>query len=245
MNLLAVLNIIILNIVVLLALSYFWSHWTYKLFKPWQWLEDVKNKVVNKKVIKLERSFKDKNRFYSFWFQLRQIEQNNIIGSLAEVGVFKGETAKLMHNIFPDRKLYLFDSFSGFPKQVIKEDCDGTIRPQTVNFSNTSKEKVLTYINGNENIIVKEGIFPDTAVDLDDESYAFVHLDADLFQSTYDGFKYFYPKLVAGGMILVHDYNHNWEGVKKAVDLFEKEVPEQFIALNDMYGSMILVKNKT
>lgn len=245
MNLFFIINIVILNIVVWLLLSYFWSYWTYKLFKPWQWLEQVKHKTVNKKLLKQERKFKDKNRFYSIWFQLSYLKEKGIEGALAELGVYKGETAKVIHDTLPERKLYLFDSFTGFPKQVIREDCDGTIRPQTINFSNTSKVDVLNHIKGNDNILVKEGIFPETTKEILDESFAFVHLDADLYQSTYDGLNYFYSRLVDGGIILVHDYNHNWEGVKKAVNQFEKEIPEQFIAINDMYGSVILVKNKT
>lgn len=245
MNYLLIINIVILNIVMWLALSYFWSHWTYKLFKPWLWLELVKSKKIDKNLVKQEHKFKDKNRFYTFWLQLQKIEKQNIKGAIAEVGVFKGETAKIIHSTLPYRKFYLFDSFSGFPKQVIKEDCDGTVRPQTINFSNTSKTEVINYIKGNENIEIREGVFPETAVNLEDEIFAFVHLDADLYQSTIDGFKFFYPRLANGGAIVVHDYNHNWEGVKKAVDEFEAQIPEQFIELNDMYGSVILVKNKT
>ncbi len=244
MNYFLLLNIIILNIVLWLAISYFWSHWTYKLFKPWQWLEYHKTKNIDKKIIKYEKRFKDKNRFYHFWFQLKKIKTQGIDGAMAEVGVFKGETARLMHYMLPDRKLFLFDSFTGFPKQVIREDCDGTVRPYTINFSNTSQQKVLSFIKGNDNIEIREGIFPETANGLEETAFSFVHLDADLYQSTIDGLNFFYPKLTGGGAIIVHDYNHDWEGVKKAVDEFEEKVPEQFIDLNDMYGSVILVKNK-
>ncbi len=244
MNYFLIVNLIILNILAWLIISYFWSYWNYKIFKPYLWLEMVKQKKVAKTLLQIERKFKDRNRFYHIWFTLHHISKQNIPGYLAEVGVFKGETAKIIHHQLPDRKLYLFDSFEGLPKQVIREDCDGTVRPQTVNFEQTDKQQVEKYIRGNENVIILEGIFPDTAQDITDKQFAFVHLDADLYQSTLDGLQFFYPKLSAGGSILVHDYNHNWEGVIKAVDEFEKTIPEQFIPLNDMYGSVILTKNK-
>ncbi len=244
MSIIFYLNLIIINIVTWLALSYFWNQWNFKLFKPYNWLEAKKKKEIPKYIIKLERSFKDRNRFYTIWFELQRIILSEIKGDLAEVGVYKGETAKIIHHLLPNRKLYLFDSFTGLPKQVIREDCDGTVRPQTVNFGSTSKGEVVKYIKGNNNIEIREGIFPETATDLDKNIFAFVHLDADLYQSTLDGLKFFYPLLQPGGSILIHDYNHNWDGVKKAVDEFEQTIPEQFAHLMDMYGSVLLIKNK-
>jgi O-methyltransferase len=238
------LNIILLNIIIWLLLSYFWSYWTFKLFKPYAWLEDLKKKKTSKLIARHERKFKDKNRFYMLWFQLKRIKEQDIPGSLAELGVYKGHTAKLIHHMLPERKLYLFDSFNGFPEQVIRENFDGEERPQTVNFDNTSKEEVLKYVEGNDNVEVREGVFPETAKGLEQETFAFVHLDADLYQSTLDGLKFFYPRLSPGGCIIVHDYNHDWEGVKKAVDEFSKTIPEQFVDMPDMYGSVLLLKNR-
>jgi len=244
MSIIFYLNLIILNIIIWLVLSYFWSQWNFKIFKPYNWLEAKKLKEIPKEILKLERTFKDRNRFYSIWFELNRIKSTDIKGDIAELGVYKGETAKVIHNILPDKKLYLFDSFTGLPKQVIREDCDGTVRPQTVNFGSTSKNEVLKYIKGNHNIEIREGIFPETAKDLNKNTFAFVHLDADLYQSTLDGLQFFYPLLEPGGSILIHDYNHNWEGVKKAVNEFEITIPEQFSHVNDMYGSVLLIKNK-
>ena len=239
------LNIIFLNVIIWLLLSYFWSYWTYKLFKPYRWLDGVKKREIDRTIIKHERKFKDKNRFYSLWFQLKRIDEENVQGSMAEVGVYKGHTAKLIHLMLPDRKLYLFDSFLGLPKQVIREDCDGTVRPQSVKFDDTSKEEVIKYIKGNSNIEVREGIFPETASGFENETFSFVHLDADLYQSTLDGLNFFYPKLNPGGCLIIHDYNHNWDGVKKAVNEFEITIPEFFIAVPDMYGSVMIVRNRT
>lgn len=243
MSIFLYINLLIINVVVWLALSYFWSHWNFKVFKPYNWLEAKKRGEIPKIILKLERSFKDRNRFYSIWIEFERIRKHNVVGDMAEVGVFKGETAKLIHHLMPDKKLYLFDSFSGLPAQIIREDCDGTVRPQTVNFGTSSKEEVKKHVNGNSNIDIREGIFPETAIDLKDHVFSFVHLDADLYQSTLDGLQFFYPRLAKGGSILIHDYNHNWVGVNKAVDEFEKTIPEQFISHIDMYGSVILVKN--
>ncbi len=237
------INLALLVLAATVGLSYFWSFYTHKLFKPFLWLDEQKKKKIDQIISKQERSSKDKIRFYSLWLQLKSIKEKEINGDLAELGVYKGETAKLIHHMLPDKPLHLFDSFSGLPKQVIREDCDGTVRPQTVQFDNTSPEEVVMFISGNKNISIHEGVFPDTAAGLENKSFAFVHIDADLYQSTIDALTFFYPKMVSGGVIIIHDYNHNWEGVRKAVDEFENTIPEMFIELADMYGSVILRKS--
>ncbi len=237
------LNIILIVLAATFGLSYFWSFYTHKLFKPFIWLDDQKKNLIPKNVIKQEKKHKDRIRFYTLWLHLKRIKEKNIEGNIAELGVYKGETAKLIHHMLSDRKIYLFDSFSGLPKQVIREDCDGNVRPQTVNFENTTPKEVIDFIGGNDNVIIKEGIFPDTASGLEDERFAFVHIDADLYQSTVDALQFFYPRVSKGGLIIIHDYNHNWDGVKKAVDEFEQSIPENFIELADMYGSVAMIKN--
>jgi O-methyltransferase len=243
MSALQYLNLLLLNGLAWVILSYFWSYWTYKQFKPYLWLEEVKHKKVTPLVVKLERKEKDRIRFYALWQQVERINRLEIQGSMAEVGVYKGETAKLIHHLAPHRKFILFDSFEGLPHQVIREDCDGTVRPQTVKFDDATPEEVATFIAGNDNLEIRKGIFPETAQGLESEVFALVHLDADLYQSTLDGLQFFYPRLSPGGSLVVHDYNHNWEGVKKAVDEFSHTVTEAFVEIPDMYGSVILIKN--
>ena len=45
---------------------------------------------------------------------LRTIVENETKGEIAELGVYKGETAKLIHHYCPERMLNLFDTFEGF-----------------------------------------------------------------------------------------------------------------------------------
>jgi hypothetical protein len=53
-------------------------------------------------------------RLYFLLNQIEYIEKNNIKGLIAEVGVFKGTTARLFHQFFPEREILLFDTFEGF-----------------------------------------------------------------------------------------------------------------------------------
>src|SRR6188508_837716 len=40
-----------------------------------------------------------------------EIKSNGVKGNVAELGVYKGEFAKRINQLFPDKKLYLFDTF--------------------------------------------------------------------------------------------------------------------------------------
>ena len=53
-----------------------------------------------------------------------------------------------------------------------------------------------------------------------------VNIDADLYAPSIEALQFFYPRLANGGAILVHDYNHTWNGVPKAVDEFIGTIPE-------------------
>ena len=93
-----------------------------------------------------------------------------------------------------------------------------------------------------------KGYFPDSLLDLperDELLFSFVSLDADLYQPIYDALCYFYPKLVCGGYIMVHDYNGGvYHGVKAAVREFEKENKISFVPIPDISGSIVITKTR-
>jgi O-methyltransferase len=175
---------------------------------------------------------------------LRQLLLYKISGSLAEIGVYKGLTAKLIHYYLPERKFYLFDTFEGFSYGDLNFEKQRTgLQARKEWFNDTSVEGVLNYIKPlNNNIIVKEGHFPDT-VDkiIKDEEFAFVHLDADLYNPTKEGLEFFYPRLVGGGVILVHDYM-SWQGAHDAVNDFCTNLPFKPITMPDKNGSALIIK---
>ncbi|HEY0029950.1 MAG TPA: TylF/MycF/NovP-related O-methyltransferase [Bacteroidia bacterium] len=229
--------------VAIIAYKYLETFWTYKLYKPYKWENAVKNKLVSESLKTLEHSYYDKIRFFSMWFQIERLKRENIQGDFAELGVHKGETAKIIHAMDPARKLHLFDTFEGFKEADLKHENKQGGEYSTTNFSDTDLETVKKYVDGGEKAIYYPGYFPSTAKGLDNTTFAFVYLDADLYLPTIEGLKFFYPKLSAGGVIMVHDYNHTWEGIKKALDEFMPTIPESLIELPDWKGSVMIVKN--
>src|SRR5262245_47355138 len=56
----------------------------------------------------------DYNRYSSLELCAYEIINNGVPGNIAELGVYQGVFASKLNEVFPDRKLYLFDTFQGF-----------------------------------------------------------------------------------------------------------------------------------
>jgi O-methyltransferase len=127
-----------------------------------------------------------------------EIKSNNVLGSVAEVGVYRGDFAKYINLLFSDRKLYLFDTFEGFPEVHSKIDRGRGFSRGDQDWSTTSVEIVLSKMPYPNNVIIKKGIFPENAKDVNDK-FCFVSLDVDLYEPTKEGLNFFYPLLSPGG----------------------------------------------
>jgi hypothetical protein len=162
---------------------------------------------------------------YAAW-----VRQNHMSGNVAECGVFRGDSAKFINRFFPDRKLYLCDTFEGFSEddlQYEKERENETFNSSRFSnrdfFAETSMERVLRKMAYPDHIVIKKGYFPDCAADIRDE-FCFVNLDMDLQVPMLNGIRFFWDKMVDGSCILLHDYfSEEFTGVKRAVELFEEE----------------------
>ena len=172
----------------------------------------------------------------------REIYRYNIEGSTAELGVFRGDFARLINHYFPDRKLYLFDTFEGFDKRDAETDRREKFSPATQDFTQTSVELALSKMEHRENCIIRKGWFPDTAEGVDDK-FCFVSLDCDLYQPIRAGLEFFYPRLVHGGVIMLHDFNNmDYQGVREAVKEFCDKNNTGYVCLSDVCGSVAIVK---
>lgn len=236
-------NITLVIVLLFLFYRYLESFWSYKISRPFAWNEAVKNKLVTKELIRLEKKTRDKVRFYNLWFQVEQLRKNNVAGAFAELGVHRGNTAKSIHYMDRNRRFYLFDTFNGFSGKDLALESQTGERFSVDMFADTSIDKAQNYIRGNDNLQFKPGFFPDTTKGLEDERFALVNLDADLYAPTIEALRFFYPRLAEGGVIIVHDYNHNWKGLERALNEFMPTISESLIELPDWQGSAMIIKN--
>lgn len=161
-----------------------------------------------------------------------------IPGAAAELGVYRGGFARWINQLLPARRLYLFDTFSGFDET--ESAACGTGFTQA--HRNTAVDRVVEIMPHPEQIVIRRGLFPRTSEGLEGERFALVSLDVDLEESTLAGLRFFLPRMQTGGYLLLHDYNNpKFPGVKRAVERYEAEVGLlRAVPLCDVNGTLVV-----
>lgn len=155
-------------------------------------------------------SMVNKDKIYNIMAYLDKAKR--LDGNIAELGVLHGGISRLMALMAPEKKVYAFDTFEGIPYDDVEGD------HKQGEFKAISFDKVRDTALNLPNIVIKKGIFPDTVEGMDDEKFCFVHMDADIYQSTKAGLEYFWPRLSKLGAIIIDDWDYEaTKGVKTAV----------------------------
>lgn len=137
-------------------------------------------------------------------------------GDAAEIGVHQGQSALLICRLLEDSAVYLFDTFSGMPEEMITAGVD---YHRAKAFDDTSVNSVKLRLSAVDNAVIIPGVFPRSATVK--PRIKFAHIDVDLYLSTKAALEWCWTLLVDGGVILNDDYGcGTCGGAKKAVDEF-------------------------
>lgn len=174
-----------------------------------------------------------------------QIREEGIPGDVAELGVFRGDFAELIHTAFPDRTIHLFDTFEGFPAQDVKIELEQRFsRARIGDFSDTEEELVRKRLGESEQVAIHKGYFPSTFCNCTEKTFAFVSIDADLYAPTAAALPLFWERLSPGGVLLIHDVNSTqFSGAGKAVREFCRGRGLLPMPISDLHGSVVLRKD--
>lgn len=145
-------------------------------------------------------------------------------GDVAEVGVYKGGTARLLAKVFEStgKTIHLFDTFCGMPASDPGMDVH-----KEGEFGDASLESVRSYLSDCSNVRFYQGLFPDTAGPVQETRFCFAHIDIDICKSAMDCCRFFYPLMEKGGIMVFDDYGiPDCPGIKTAVDEFFSDKPE-------------------
>ena len=150
-------------------------------------------------------------------------------GEVAEVGVYRGGTAKLLAQLFShkNKAVHLFDTFSGMPQTDPNKDL---LRKGA--YAHTSLERVKELLEKYSNVEFHQGFFPDTATPITNTEFCLVHIDVDIYKSVMDCCHFFYRRMTNGGVMVFDDYGFlSCPGAKTAVDEFFSDKDEYPIYL--------------
>lgn len=147
-------------------------------------------------------------------------------GAIVEIGVWKGGSAFALSSL--GRRLYLYDTFEGIPYQGPLDTGNPVGK-----FADTSVEAVRALI---PSATIVKGVFPDSIIPM--EPVAFVHADADQYESTRAILEVMPDRMVPGGFILFDDYNvTDCEGCTQAV----RESGRPFLTTHDTGKALVIV----
>lgn len=176
-----------------------------------------------------ERTVIDKVRLFML-YQLAQYT-SLVRGDVAELGVYKGGSAKLLSLVFRrracEKRIFLFDTFAGMPEPDPEKDLHFQ-----GDFGDTSVQDVLGFLGECSNITLLKGQFPETFHSVADYRFCYVHVDCDIYRSVMECCQFFFPRLAPGGIMIFDDYGFiSCPGAKLAVDEFFSDKPEPLVYL--------------
>ena len=175
----------------------------------------------------------------------------NVSGDYVETGVYRGGTSVLMmlvlDSVRDGRRFWACDSFEGLPaadsllddpRQSPAASCvdrknsskclnaislrlnkKGYLRSSLSTFRNT----VARFQVSTDRLRVVKGWFSETLPPAGLRRIAFLRLDGDLYNSTYEGLVHLEPLVAPGGYIYVDDYGA-FRGCGAAVDRYVREL---------------------
>lgn len=162
-------------------------------------------------------------------------------GDFVECGVYRGSIT--MSNIvyidfksMKDRKYYLFDTFCGLDAQFSTKDEYGRwegIYPDCYKFVVNSFKKY-------PNVVIVKGIVPISLTQVKIDKVAYLSIDMNAALPELEALKYFWPKLVAGAIVVLDDYG--WptcENQKAMADEFAASVGAKVLSMPNGQGIII------
>lgn len=170
---------------------------------------------------------------------MREIYRNNVPGAVVEFGVYEGEFSRWINLCFPERELYLFDTFSGFDDRDI-DDFELKLSGERLSCGKfegnaDKREKLVLGKLSYDNVVhIKKGYFPESTYGMKDIKYSFVHIDVDLYKPTKAGLEYFWPRMSPGGYIFCHDLQTpSFPAARIAIKEFCEENGAAYVPMND------------
>ena len=180
---------------------------------------------------------------------VRQVDRvKDVSGAFVECGVWKGRTLLMLAALGgPNRTVWGFDSFQGFPELSTHDMKESAEREHFRDTSLPMVQKFLAFNKVSSRLV--SGFFRDTLPKHKREIglIALLCLDCDIYDSYQCCLEELYDSVAPGGVILLDEYKgeyeyRKWPGAAKAVDEF---CTARSLSIVDGGGKSIIIKPRT
>lgn len=201
-------------------------------------------------------------RMYALYQATRHVVEAGVAGDFVECGVWRGGSVALMALTLrrmgvADRRIWLYDTFEGMtppgPEDV--QEISGTPASEILRAQPRDGDDPFWGIAGRELVqqrLAATGypshLFEFVAGDVHrtlpgvaPAGVALLRLDTDWYSSTAHELRHLYPRLAAGGVLIVDDYGY-WRGARRATDEYLASLPDRPLLHRIDYTGRIGVK---
>jgi hypothetical protein len=180
-------------------------------------------------------------RRFNLYYLAKNVKRLN--GDTAECGSLHGAGSFLIMKATAcdGRMHHVFDSFEGLssPGPLDKNEQKRVFVWQKGDLK-VGEEMVANNLAGSGNFKLYKGWIPARFNEVEDKKFAFVHIDVDLYEPTYESLEFFYERMIPGGIIVCDDYGSEaCPGAYKACNDFIADKIEEIIHLTGGQGVVI------
>jgi hypothetical protein len=199
-------------------------------------------------------------RMYAVWQAVRHAVRAGVPGDVVECGVWRGGSSMLAALTLiqcgdEERELYLYDTFAGM-SEPDERDVASTGEPALPEWRQAERgglnEWCYSPLEEVERNLRSTGIDParlhfvegkveETIPGTAPERISVLRLDTDWYESTWHELTHLYPRLSAGGVLILDDYGH-WQGAREAVDRYFREVADPILLARTDYTGRVGVR---
>jgi len=133
-------------------------------------------------------------------------------GDFVECGVYNGFTNHVIMHYNDwnqqDRSFFMFDTFEGLVEHLLNDEERkiGRIKINEKLYSESVYEQAAARLEEFDRVHLVRGAVPDTLNDVKIDRVAYLSLDMNCAGPEIAALRHFWPKLVAGGVVLLDDY---------------------------------------
>lgn len=169
-------------------------------------------------------------------------------GDFVECGVGKGFLSKTivsyLHFQNVSKNFYLFDTYQGIPvEQGAQEERGNMDSLNKRHFSGQYFEAVTDTFANYSNVHIVAGVIPESLRTVEIHAVSFLSIDMNNASAEVAALRYFWDKIVLGGVVLLDDYAYGREFLSQKAALDKLASKLEFEILTLATGQGLIIKN--